>query len=123
MEHQLEINVGGSFYPSIEQDTIEAFQFRKNRTKAMNFVNELADYCHLNEDAGNRLDQHMQFSSYCTLEDTQIPFDMYGDVTYTEDKEKKLENYNLTEAQKGNNDIALYEKHDSEVNKWDTFKE
>ncbi|PAV78975.1 hypothetical protein WR25_10307 isoform C [Diploscapter pachys] len=96
MEHQLEIN------------------FRKNRTKAMNFVNELADYCHLNEDAGNRLDQHMQFSSYCTLEDMQIPFDMYGDATYTEDKEKKLENYNLTDAQRGNNDIAMEDKHDSE---------
>ena len=69
MEHQLEINVKESFYPSIEQDITEAFQFCKNRTKAMNFVNELADYCHLNEDTGNRLDQHMQFSSYCILED------------------------------------------------------
>ncbi|PAV78751.1 hypothetical protein WR25_08293 isoform B [Diploscapter pachys] len=96
MENQLEIN------------------FRKNRMKAMNFVNELADYCHLNEDTGNRLGQHIQFSSYCTLEDMQLPFDMYGDTTYTEDKEKKLDNYNLTEAQRGNNDIAMDEKHDSE---------
>ncbi|PAV63678.1 hypothetical protein WR25_07792 [Diploscapter pachys] len=88
--------------------------FHKNRTKAMNFVNELADYCHLNEDAGSRLDQHVQFSSYCTLEDMQPPCDMYGDATYTEDKEKKLENYNLSDAQRDSNDIAMEDKHDSE---------